>query len=312
MPTLNRSFFYVKKLLFMLLSLWVVVTATFLLMKSVPGDPFLEDRGLPPEIHQALRDHYGLDDPILSQYGRYLQSIMAGNLGPSLKYKNRTVNEVIREKFPISALLGLESLFLSIGFGVPLGVIAALYKNKWQDSVAMIIVVLGVSIPNFILASLLQYFFALKLGWLPVARWGSFAHTVLPALALASLSIAFIARLTRSNMIEVLQQDYIKTAKAKGLSERQIIWRHGLRNALLPVVTYLGPLTANILIGSFVIEKIFGIPGLGYWFVSSVGNRDYPMIMGTTIFFSVLLMGLTLVIDLVYPLMDPRMRRAEL
>ncbi len=296
----------------MLLSLWVVVTATFLLMKSVPGDPFLEDRGLPPEIHQALRDHYGLDDPILSQYGRYLQSIMAGNLGPSLKYKNRTVNEVIREKFPISALLGLESLFLSIGFGVPLGVIAALYKNKWQDSVAMIIVVLGVSIPNFILASLLQYFFALKLGWLPVARWGSFAHTVLPALALASLSIAFIARLTRSNMIEVLQQDYIKTAKAKGLSERQIIWRHGLRNALLPVVTYLGPLTANILIGSFVIEKIFGIPGLGYWFVSSVGNRDYPMIMGTTIFFSVLLMGLTLVIDLVYPLMDPRMRRAEL
>ena len=308
MPILSGSF-VAKKLLYMLLTLWMVVTITFVLMKSIPGDPFQEDRGLPPEIHQALRDHYGLDDPLLQQYVRYLKGIVNGDLGPSLRYKDRSVNDIIRQSFPASALLALQALCLSIGIGIPLGVFAATHQHQWQDQLAMMFVVLGVSIPNFILASLMQYLFALKLGWLPVARWGSFLHTVLPSIALASLPIAFIARLTRANMIEVLQQDYIKTAKAKGLSRTQVVWKHGLRNTLLPVVTYLGQLTANLLIGSFIVEKIFGIPGLGQWFVSSIGNRDYPVIMGVTIFFSFLLIGMTFLVDLLYRFIDPRMRR---
>ncbi len=293
----------------MLLSFWVVVTVTFVLMKAVPGDPFHEDHRLPVEIQQALRAHYGLDEPWFQQYGRYLKAIVNGDLGHSLRYKDQTVSGIIKQSFPVSALLGLEALLLSISFGIALGALAAVYQDGWQDRLGMVVVVLGVSVPSFILATLLQYLFGLKLGWLPVARWGSFAHTILPAIALASLSTAFIARLTRASMIEVLCQDYIKTAKAKGLSRFQIIWKHALRNALLPVITYLGQLTANILIGSFVIEKIFGIPGLGQWFVSSIGNRDYPMIMGITIFFSVLLIGTTFVVDLLYSVIDPRIRR---
>lgn len=300
--------YYLKKLFYMLVSIWLVVTITFFLMKLVPGDPFEAERGLPVEIHQSLRAHYGLDDPWPQQYVRYVKSIVQWDLGPSLRYKDRSVNSIINEGFPISALLGLESLLLSVGLGVSLGIVAALHQNQWQDRLAMVMVVLGVSVPNFILATLLQYGFALKLGWLPMARWGTFAHTILPAMALASLSIAFIARLTRNNILEVLQQDYIKTAKAKGLSRAQIIRKHVLRNALLPVVTYFGQLAANTLIGSFIIEKIFGIPGLGQGLVSSIATRDYPVILGITVFFSILLISLTFLIDLLYSLIDPRMR----
>ena len=233
---------------------------------------------------------------------------LLGDLGPSFKYKSRTVNEIINEGFPVSATLGLEALFLSIGAGVLLGTISAMNQNKWQDRLAMVVAVLGISVPSFILATLLQYVFALKLGIFPVARWESFEYTVLPAIALAALPTAFIARLTRANMVEVLQQDFIKVAKAKGLPQSKVVCKHALRNALLPVLAYFGQLAVNILTGSFIIEKIFGIPGLGQWFVTSVSNRDYTVIMGTTVFYSILLLTAMFIVDIAYGYLDPRIR----
>jgi oligopeptide transport system permease protein len=215
---------------------------------------------------------------------------------------------VIGEGFPISLTLGLESLFIAIGMGVMLGSYAALKRGKWQDQGTMLMAVLGISVPSFILASILQYLFAMQLDLLPVARWGSFAQSILPSLSLAALPTAMIARLTRSSMVEVLQQDYILTAKSKGLNAFQMVFRHALRNGLLPVVTYLGPLTANVLTGSFVVEKIFGIPGLGQWFVMSVANRDYTLIMSLTIFYSAFLMVCVFIVDIVYSLLDPRIK----
>jgi oligopeptide transport system permease protein len=208
--------------------------------------------------------------------------------------------------------LGLEALFIAIGLGIILGSYAAFKRGRWQDQSTMLLAVLGISVPSFILATILQYVFAMQFDWFPVARWGSFAQSVLPALSLAALPTAMIARLTRTSMVEVLQQDYILMAKSKGLGSFQIIFRHALRNALLPVVTYLGPLTANVLTGSFVVEKIFGIPGLGQWFVMSVANRDYTLIMSLTIFYSAFLMVCVFIVDVVYSLLDPRIKVAKI
>lgn len=292
----------------MIMALFVVVSATFFLMKAIPGDPFMQEQAIPQEILDALRNHYHLNDPWYSQYGQYLKSVATWNLGPSFKYKARTVNEIIARGFPVSAILGLEALFIALGFGTLLGVIAALKQHKWQDYMAMIIAVIGLSVPSFVLASFLQYIFSIKLGLLPVARWGTFAHTILPALSLAGLPMAFIARLTRSSMLEVLRNEYIKTARAKGLGYFRVVIRHCLRNAFLPVLTYLGPLLANILIGSFVVEKIFGIPGLGQWFVTAISNRDYTVIMGMTVFYSIILLITVFLVDVAYTLLDPRIR----
>ena len=300
-----------KKFGYMLASLFVIVSATFFLMKAIPGDPFSQERGMPPEILEALKEHYGLNDPWYTQYGRYLYSILTWDLGPSFKYKGRTVNAIINEGFPVSLALGSVALLLALGTGVFLGTLAAMYRNHWQDYLAMLIAVIGISVPSFILATLLQYTFALKLGWLPVARWGTWQHMVLPAIALAALPTAFIARLTRANMLEVLQMDYINTALSKGLPRRKVIIKHAMRNALLPVITYLGQLTVNILVGSFIIEKIFGIPGLGQWFVTSVSNRDYTVIMGTTVFYSIILLSAIFLVDILYVWVDPRIRTNE-
>jgi oligopeptide transport system permease protein len=297
-----------KKLFYMLSSLFIIITLTFFLMKVIPGDPFGEEQGLPKEIHEALRRHYGLDHPWYIQYRDYLAAILKGDFGPSFKYKDRTVNEIIREGFSVSALLGLEALLLALCLGVFLGVIAALKENKWQDNMVMIVTTIGISVPSFIFASLLQYVLALKLGLFPLARWGSFAQSILPSFALAALPMAFIARLTRSNLLEVLQTDYIKNARAKGLSQAKVIVCHALRNSLLPVLTYLGQLLANILVGSFIVEKIFSIPGLGQWFVNSVNNRDYTVIMGLTIFYSILLMSAIFLIEIAYGFLDPRIK----
>lgn len=299
-----------KKISYMLASLFAVVTLTFFLMKAVPGDPFSSERGVPQEILQAMQDHYGLRDPWYLQYGRYIKSTLCWDLGPSFKYKGRSVNAIINEGFPISATLGLIALSLSITLGVALGTVAALYKNRWQDYLCMFIAVLGISVPNFILATLLQYLFALKLGWFPVARWGGLEHLILPSLSLAALPTAFIARLTRSTILEIIHFDYIKTAKAKGLTKWRVVTRHILPNALLPVVTYLGQLTVSILVGSFIVEKIFGIPGLGQWFVTSVANRDYTVIMGTTVFYSIILLTTMFLVDILYFLLDPRIKRS--
>lgn len=297
-----------KRLIYLLMTFYVIVTLTFLLMKAIPGDPFTQEQALPKEILEGLRHHYGLDQPWYMQYLYYLKSILVWDLGPSFKYKARTVNEIINEGFPVSAMLGLEALFLSLSVGVFLGTFSAINQNKWQDRFAMITAVLGISVPSFILATLLQYVFALKLGLFPVARWESFEYTILPALSLAALPTAFIARLIRANMVEILQQDFIKVAKSKGLPPTKVVLRHALRNALLPVIAYFGQLTVNILTGSFIIEKIFGIPGLGQWFVTSVSNRDYTVIMGTTVFYSILLLSAIFIVDIVYGYLDPRIR----
>lgn len=292
----------------MLMSLFVIVTLTFFLMKSLPGDPFQEEQSLPKEIYESLQRHYGLDKPWYIQYGSYINSILHGDFGPSFKYKDRNVTEIITENFPVSAMLGLEAFCLALSAGVLIGTLAALKENRWQDYTVMLFTTLGISVPSFILATLLQYVFALKFHLLPLARWESFQSTILPAIALATLPTAFIARLIRSSMIDVLQCEYIKTAKAKGLSTTVIIMRHALRNAFLPVLTYLGQLIANILVGSFVIEKIFSIPGLGQWFVNSVGNRDYTVIMGLTIFYSMILLSMMLILDIAYNFLDPRIK----
>lgn len=298
----------VKKGLILLFSLFTVATLTFFLMHAIPGDPFTQDKAVPEEIMQAMRRHYGLDQPLFIQYLKYLKGLVTWDLGPSFKYEGRTVTEIISEGFPVSLALGLEALLIAVSLGIAAGTISSLKSGRWQDHLTMLVAVLGISVPSFILATFLQYIFAMKLDILPVARWGTFAQSILPALSLAALPMAFITRLTRSNMVEVIQTDYILTARSKGLSTFQIVCRHMLRNALLPVVTFLGPLTAAILTGSFVVEKIFGIPGLGQWFVMSVTNRDYTVIMGTTVFYSALLMFSVFIVDILYCLIDPRIR----
>lgn len=297
-----------RKALILLISLWCVITGTFFLMHAIPGDPFIGDRVIPEEVLRSLYAYYGLDKPLWEQYIVYLKGLLNGQLGPSIVYQGRTVNQFIAEGFPISAQLGVQALLLAIPSGIFLGTWAALKRAGWQDNLAMLISTIGVSVPNFVLSSLLQFFFCVKLHLLPVARWGSFEHTILPTIALATLPTAFIARLTRSNMVEVLQQDYIRTATAKGIPPFRIAIRHGLRNALLPVITYLGPVTTQILTGSFMVEKIFAIPGLGQWMIHSINGRDYPMILGLTIFFSSFLMISMFLVDVLYSLLDPRIR----
>lgn len=277
-------------------------------MRLAPGGPFASERKLPPKIEEQMNEIYGLNDPIHVQYIDYLTRVAKWDFGPSFKYVGQSVNDIIGRSFPYSLILGLEAIFLALAVGVLLGVVAAIYHNKFGDYMAMVIAVLGISVPSFILATILQYVFALKLQLFPIAKFDSFAHSILPGIALAATPLAFIARLMRSSMLDVLNSDYIKTAKAKGLSKRVTIYRHGIRNAILPVVSYLGPLVVTILTGSFIIEKIFAIPGLGNEFVESVTNRDYTVIMGTTVFFSVLLLVSILIVDIIYSFIDPRIK----
>ncbi|MGY0693363.1 ABC transporter permease [Virgibacillus sp. FSP13] len=300
--------YLLKRLGYIIVSLFFIVTITFFLMQAAPGGPFASERKLPPEIEEQMNEAYGLNDPLYQQYFDYLVNTVQFDFGPSFKYVGQEVTDIISRSFPYSLILGAEAIFLALAIGVLLGVIAAIKHNKFGDYVAMVIAVLGISVPSFIMATVLQYIFAIKLQALPVARFESFAHTILPAVALATTPLAFIARLMRTSMLDVLNADYIKTAKSKGLSERVTTYKHALRNAILPVVSYLGPLVVSILTGSFVIEKIFGIPGLGNEFVVSVTNRDYTVIMGTTVFFSVLLLVSILIVDLIYGLVDPRMK----
>jgi oligopeptide transport system permease protein len=298
--------YFLHKFFSLSLTFLCIATLTFFLMKWMPGDPFSEEQGLPKEIHEALNDYYGFNEPWYIQYGSYLKNLLSGDLGPSFKYPGRQVNTIITEGFPISALLGLEALCLALPLGLLLGALGALKKNQWQDIFIILFTTLVVSMPNFLIASLLQYFIALKLGWLPLARWTTFWHTLLPAFSLALLPMAFIARLTRSAISDVLQQEFIRTAQAKGLSKKQVFIYHVMRNACLPVLSYLGQLVTNIMVGSFIIEKIFSIPGLGQWFVLSIGNRDYTAIMGLTLFYSAILLIITFLVDVIYSYIDPR------
>jgi len=295
-----------RKLCLLLLSFWVIVTATFFLMHTLPGDPFSQEQALPQEILHAMRVHYGLDKPLATQYLLYIKGIATGDLGPSLRCQGRYVTDIICQGFPVSFTLGMGALTLALFSGVVLGALSALYRGRMIDRIFLLISVLGLSIPAFLLATLLQYFFAMKLSLFPVARWGSLHHMILPMLALAALPASFIARLVRTSILDILEQDYIQTARAKGLSPLRILTHHVLRNALLPILAYLGPLTASILTGGFAVERVFGIPGLGKWFVLSIKDRDYPVIMGTAIFYSAILMITVFIFESLSRLCDPR------
>jgi len=298
--------YIMRRLVNSLLGMLTIATLVFFLMHAVPGGPFASEKKLPPEVINNLNAKYHLDQPLWKQYSDYLGGLFRGDLGPSFKYPDRTVNELIREGFPISATLGIAAVCIAITAGCSLGIFAALNHNKWQDFLAVGLAALNYSIPGFVMAPLLVYVFSLKLGWFPPAMWGTAKHLVLPTLALAAGPTAFVAALMRSSMLEVLRQDYIRTALAKGLSKKAVIYRHGIRNALIPVIAYLGPMTASILTGSFVIEKVFAIPGLGEYFVTSITNRDYTVIMGVTLFYSAILLAINFIIDIVFVMVDPR------
>ncbi len=277
-------------------------------MHAVPGSPFNEERATNETVQKNLEKFYHLDKPLYVQYGMYLKSVVTFDFGPSIKKSSQTVNEMLGRGFPVSFELGIVTLIVAVISGIALGVIAALRHNGIIDYVAMTIAVLGISIPNFVMATLLIQVIAVKWGILPVATWVSPKHMILPTLALATGPMAIIARLTRASMLEVLTQDYIRTAKAKGLSPVKIVFKHALRNALLPVVTVLGSLAASILTGTFVIEKIFAIPGMGKYFVESINQRDYPVIMGTTVFYSTILIMMLFLVDIAYGILDPRIK----
>jgi oligopeptide transport system permease protein len=274
----------------------------------IPGDPFSQEQTIPEEILKSLFAHYELDQPLWKQYLKYLKGVIHLDFGPSFKYEGRMVHDIIYEGFGVSAILGLIALILAILVGGSLGTIAALNRGKWQDWFSMLLAVLGMSVPSFIMATLMQYLFAIKLNILPIARWGDIRHMILPAISLAAFPTAFIARLVRSNMVEILEQEYVLAAKSRGLSTNKILFKHVAKNCLLPVLSYLGPLFASVITGSFVVEKIFGIPGLGGWFVMSITNRDYTMIMGITLFYSAILMIAVFIVDLLSYWIDPRIR----
>ncbi|MDY0404798.1 ABC transporter permease [Virgibacillus sp. 179-BFC.A HS] len=301
--------YIVKRFVTMLLTIWVIASLTFIIMKFIPGDPFASDADVLPEhVLDNMRAKYHLDEPIPVQYVLYLKSLVMFDLGPSIQSETRSVNSIIASGFPASATLGIQAIIVAVVFGLLLGIIAALYHNRLLDYISMVIAIIGISVPSFILAPLLINYFAVKWGMLPVASWGSFQHSILPSIALATTPLAVIARFMRSSMIEVMNQNYMKTADAKGLSSFKIVFNHGIRNAILPVVSFMGPLFVSLITGTFVIEKIFAIPGIGKYFVDSIFNRDYPVIMGTTVFFSVILVVTLFLIDISYRFIDPRIK----
>lgn len=300
--------FVLKRLLMAIVTMWVIITITFVIMHAVPGDPFAREGKMPEQVYQNLRAQYGLDKPLGEQYVLYLKNIMKGDFGKSMKSQAETVNQMIKRGAPVSAQIGLQAFIISMILGPALGSIAALYQNKLPDYITMIIAIIGISVPSFIFATLLVQFVAKQVAWLPISGWGTFKHSILPSLSLALMPIAASARLMRSSMLEVLGQDYIRTARSKGLSKFKVIMGHAVRNAILPVVSTLGTTLSGLLTGSFVIEKIFGVPGLGNFLISSVTNRDYTLIMGTTIFYSFVLIILLLIVDILYVVIDPRIQ----
>ncbi|MEI6465520.1 MAG: ABC transporter permease subunit [Verrucomicrobiota bacterium] len=300
--------FITSRLLQSLLALFLVITATFFMIRFVPGGPFTAEKAVTPEILRNLEAHYGLDKPLWRQYLDYLGSLARGDLGPSFKYPNRTVNEIIADKVPVSAELGGLALGFALVLGVGLGTVAAVRRNTWMDYTASTIGMFGISIPTFVVGPLLVLGFAIHLGWFNASGWYGPLDRVLPAFVLGLAYAAPISRLTRGGMLEVLHQDFIRTARAKGASEFRVVTRHALRGGLLPVVSFLGPAVAGILTGSFVIETIFQIPGIGREFVNSAFNRDYTLVLGTVILYAGLIMTLNLVVDIIQAWMNPKVR----
>lgn len=300
--------FIARRFVSSVVALWIVITVTFFLMHAIPGGPFAREKKIPEAILKNIEARYRLDQPLWVQYTDYLKQVITWDLGPSFKYEGRTVNQIIREGFPVSAALGAVAIALALLIAVPAGMISALKQNCWQDNVIMFLSVIGIAVPSYVVAAVLMYVVGYKLGWLPVAMWGTPRHMILPAITLAAGPTATIARLMRSSTLEVLSQDYVKTARAKGLSTAAVLYRHVLKNAIIPVVSYLGPLIAAVFTGSFVVERIFAIPGLGRDYVYSIYNRDYTTIMGVTVFYAMLLLFMNFLVDVAYALLDPRVQ----
>jgi ABC-type dipeptide/oligopeptide/nickel transport system permease component len=293
-----------------LVVLWVVATFSFFMLRAAPGGPFDDERAVPVEVMENIKARYDLDAPLLTQYGRYLEGVARLDFGHSMK-RQQTVGEIIANHAPYSARMGLLALGIAVVIGVGLGVLAAARQNRLGDHAAMTASLLGISVPSFVLGPLLVLLFSLSLFWLPPARIDGWTSYLLPSATLGMIYMGTVARLTRAGMLETLRQDYIRTARAKGVSERAVVWRHGLRLGLLPVVTYLGPAAAALISGSFVVEKIFQVPGLGFFFVASITDRDYPVLTGVLVFYTAFLVALNLVVDIAYGLLDPRVRGAR-
>lgn len=300
--------FITQRFLQSLLALFVVISATFFMLRAAPGGPFTQEKAVTPEILHNLEAHYGLNQPLWRQYLSYVGNLLHGNLGPSFKYANRTVNEIIADKFPVSAELGAESLAIALILGIGLGTVAAIRRNTWVDYIASTFGMFGISVPTFVIGPLAVLAFAIHIGWFNASGWYTPADRVLPALVLGIAYAAPISRLTRGGMLEVLHQDFIRTARAKGASESRVVIHHAMRGGLVPVVSYLGPAIAGILTGSFVIETIFQIPGIGREFVNSAFNRDYTLVLGTVILYAVLIMALNLIADVIQAWMNPKVR----
>ena len=305
-----------NRLLSAVITIWFIATATFFIMHAVPGDPFSQEKAVSEDIRKNLEARYGLDKPLIQQYGIFLGNMVQGDFGISYVQENREVNDIIREHFPVSATLGVVSLLIAVFAAVLLGAMAAVFRDRWQDNVVLIAVVAAISVPSFVIAALAQLAIVKinsTLGWqlLPVAGWGSVSHIWVPALVLGLGTLAYLTRLMRSSMLEVMSADFSLTAKSKGLTTWQVFYRHQLRNALLPVVTELGPTIAAITTGGFVVELVFAIPGMGRYFVEAVQHLDYTVIMGTTVFYGAFLVLMVLVVDILYGWIDPRIRLAK-
>jgi len=299
-----------QRIIYLLITLFLISSFTFFLMKFLPGTPFRNQQKLSPEQIHILNEKYGLNDPVPVQYVKYMGKLAQGDLGISFQFDNQSVTHLILNRMGPSLQLGIQAMILGTLIGIILGMLAAMFQNSWIDYGSTLIAILGVSIPSFVFAAALQYFVGVKLQWLPVASWDGFSSTILPTIALAIGPVATAARFIRTELVDVLSSDYIVLAKAKGNSYRDIAFKHALRNALIPLITVLGPTTAAILTGSMVIEQIFSIPGIGEQFVKSIQMNDYPIIMGTTIFYSFVLVVCTLIVDILYGIIDPRIRLA--
>ena len=300
--------YLVKRMGMMLITLFLITLLTFILMHAVPGGPFNGEKQVSKAVMDALNEKYKLNDPLWKQFIDYVSGLLRFDLGPSFKYQGKTVNDFIENGFPYSAKLGGITLVFVLLASIPMGIISALKNGKWQDMLLMAIATIGVTIPSFVIATALIYIFSFKLQWTPVYGVDTWKGYILPVVAMGGYSVSFLARLMRSSLLDVMGQDYIRTARAKGISETRVIVKHALRNALIPVVTVLGPTVANLLTGSFVIEKIFAIPGMGGYFVNSVTQRDYTTIMGMTVFYAAFLIAMVFIVDLFYCLIDPRIR----
>ena len=302
-----------KRLVLGVLTVWFIATATFFGMHAVPGDPLSNDRSTTAQIRANLEAKYGLDKPLVTQYAIYLKNISRGDFGISFTQENRQVNDIIKEHFPISAILGILAIVFAALGGILWGALTALYRNRWPDSVIMFLVILGISVPSFVIAAISQMFLVninalAGTTVLPVGGWGTVWHMIVPAMVLGLSTMAYLTRLMRSSMLEIVNTDYIRTAQSKGLPKTRIFSRHQLRNAILPVVTVLGPAIAGITTGGFVVEIVFAIPGLGRYFVEAIQQLDYTVIMGTTVFYGAFLVFMVILVDLLYGWIDPRVR----